>query len=244
MRCKELYEKLNMRWPESLRMEWDNDGLMVAGEREISKILLTLDVTTEAVDTAVAGGFDAVLSHHPLIFRPVRSLESPLLLKIVRAGLTVMSFHTRLDISHGGVNDVLAETLGLSEISCVGELARIGTPRQDCFDDFVRNVKIRLGAPYLEVVRNRSDTGTVMVVGGDGKDFYRDALENSVGTYVTGSMNYNTLVDASNDGKVNVIAAGHYYTETPVLTAMEQTLHEILPSCETVRFPCNPVRYL
>ena len=135
MTVKELYEILSARIPESLSEEWDNDGLMCApdGTREVSRVLLALDVTEELVDYAIEQGFDLIVSHHPLIFKPVSAINEQnhvarKLIKLIENEIAVFSFHTRADKVKGGVNDRLAELLG---IECArpfgeGELGRIG----------------------------------------------------------------------------------------------------------------------
>jgi sporulation protein YabP len=123
MNVRQLYQYLNQNIPTSLSCEWDNDGLMCCPDpdREVHKVLIALDVTGEVADEAVEGDFDVVVSHHPLIFKPIRSLTvddgvGAKLMSFVRAGISVMSFHTRLDAAGGGVNDRLAEELGLIDV--------------------------------------------------------------------------------------------------------------------------------
>ena len=76
MTVKELYEALSERIPESLSCDWDNDGIMCAPDlsREVNRVLITLDVTEELADYAVERDFDLIVSHHPLVFRPISSL--------------------------------------------------------------------------------------------------------------------------------------------------------------------------
>ena len=72
MTVTELYKKFCLYFPEELRCEWDNDGIMVCPDSnaEVKKVLISLDVTEEIVDYAINQGFDLIISHHPLIFRP------------------------------------------------------------------------------------------------------------------------------------------------------------------------------
>ena len=122
MKVRELYEKLEERIPRTLSCSWDNDGLMCCPdpEAEVRRVLVALDVTAEVAETAIAGRYDAVVSHHPLVFRPLRAVEpgdavAKKVIRLLSAGVSVMSFHTRLDAVCGGVNDTLAAALGLSE---------------------------------------------------------------------------------------------------------------------------------
>ena len=114
----ELYRFLNEKFPENLRCDWDNDGLMVAAEpdREVYRVLCSLDVTDECVDYAIENKFDVIVSHHPMIFKPLKGVNylDPVArktIKLLKNNISVMSFHTRLDAAAGGVNDLFAKLL-------------------------------------------------------------------------------------------------------------------------------------
>ncbi|MBQ8696180.1 MAG: Nif3-like dinuclear metal center hexameric protein [Clostridia bacterium] len=238
MNVRELYNYLDDRIPASLSCEWDNDGLMVEadGDREVKKVLISLDVTPDAVGYAVEGGFDVILSHHPLIFKPLKSVNddsyiSRMVKKLLVNGISVMSFHTRLDRVEGGVNDALAAVIGLTDIEPMPEIGRVGNLGEEVYiDDFVGFVRDVLGCEHVDFVGERP-VYRVAVVGGDGKDNFADAVKNGADTYLTGSMSYNTMVDAAYMG-INVIEAGHFQTEHPVCTVLAQTLSEQGIDCE------------
>ena len=118
MTVKEMYTLFSEHIPEHLSEEWDNDGLMCCpdGTAKVRRALITLDVTEEIVDYAIEYGFDLIISHHPLVFKPVCALVednhvSRKLIKLVNSGISVFSFHTRADKVTGGVNDKLSELL-------------------------------------------------------------------------------------------------------------------------------------
>ncbi|MEE1115696.1 MAG: Nif3-like dinuclear metal center hexameric protein, partial [Clostridia bacterium] len=123
MTVKELYKFLDSRIPSALSCEWDNDGLMCCTEpnRAVKKVLVALDITDDVIDRAIEGGYDVIVSHHPLIFHPIKNITAGesvpnRLIKLVKSGISAMSFHTRLDSLDGGVNDELAKCLGLNNI--------------------------------------------------------------------------------------------------------------------------------
>ena len=120
MTVKELYEKFIAILPEDEMEDWDNDGLMCSpdGERQVRRALISLDVTEEIVDYAIEWNFDLIISHHPLIFRPIKKVTddnhvSRKVVKLIANGISVFSFHSRLDKASGGVNDRLANILGI-----------------------------------------------------------------------------------------------------------------------------------
>ena len=137
MTVYELNKYMNERIPKELSCSWDNDGLMCCpdGNREVKKVLFCMDVTPEAIDYAIENGYDLIISHHPLIFKGVKSVSGDFgipsrIIKLIKNDVSVMSFHTRFDAVDGGVNDALAEIFGLSDIEkvlCDGiEMMRIG----------------------------------------------------------------------------------------------------------------------
>ena len=123
MKVKDIVAMLEAEVPLAWQESYDNAGLAVGSpEAEVEKVLLALDITEEVVDDAIAGGFDVILSHHPLIFKGLRALEpsgavARKSIKLIRHGISAMSFHTRLDALSGGVNDVLAARLGLVNVT-------------------------------------------------------------------------------------------------------------------------------
>jgi len=243
-----LYEKMEELIPRALSCEWDNDGLMCCPdpEAEVNKVLFTLDVTAQAVDYAVAEGFDLIISHHPMIFRPLKGITDPKYVKLIRNGVTVMSFHTRLDAKEGGVNDVLASLFDLQDtVHFNGEgIGVIGTlPTAMAPTDFAALVKSVLHCPKLEVILTDRPCHRIAVVGGDGKDFLGDAALAGADTYLTGSMSYNSMTDGEALG-MNLLAAGHYETEQPVLTALAADVQTITDGVAYEIFSCNRITIL
>ena len=227
MNVKELYKYLDGVIPSTLSCSWDNDGLMCAPDSNatVSKVLITLDITREVTEKAICEGFDLVISHHPLIFKGVKSLTddtyvSAKLIDLVRAGVSAMSFHTRLDAVEGGVNDILAGKLGLENTTPFGidptPIGRIGTlPEAMELPDFAAHVKRALSAPCVSFADAGKKVKKVAVLGGSGSDDIAAAIFAGADTYVSGELGYHHLTDAP-DGEINLIEAGHFYTEFPV----------------------------
>ena len=224
MTVRELYDNLSRCMPESLREEWDNDGIMCCSDSslDVCNVLITLDVTEEVVDYAINHNFDLIISHHPLVFRPVSAITednhvSRKLIKLISNNISVFSFHTRADKAQGGVNDILAELFGLKEKTSFGEggLGRVGYIPECELDEFLELVKTRLGADVLRYADGYNTVHKVALVGGDGKDFVKAAIECGADTYVTGRISYNLMEEASELG-INLIEAGHYFTEAPI----------------------------
>ncbi len=225
MTVKELYDKITLRIPEELSEPWDNDGIMCCADlyAEVNNVLIALDVTEAIVDYAISRNFDLIISHHPLIFKPVSRVTeddhiSRKIIKLISNNISVFSFHTRADKAEGGVNDILAALFGLTDVTPFGEggMGRIGTLPEECeLEDFAEVVRVQLDADGVRVADALNPVKRVALLGGDGKDFVRDALLSGADTYVSGRISYNIMEEAPDMG-INLIEAGHYFTENPV----------------------------
>lgn len=253
MTVSELYKKLIVRLPDSLAEEWDNDGLMVCPDADapVRRVLLALDVTENVVDFAIENHFDLILSHHPLIFRPLSAVTEDAtvgrkVIKLIKSGVAVISFHTRADRADGGVNDVLADLLELSEVEPLGEdgMGRVGYLEEPISpESFAARVKEQLGCPILSVADGGNLVHKVAVLGGEGKDYLKAALASGADTYLSGSLGYHTMEDAPELG-INLVEGGHYYTEQAVLTFFEELLSFIDPSIACHTMASNNARWM
>ena len=225
MTVKQLYDKLSEKIPESLSCEWDNDGIMCAADysAEVNNVLIALDVTEEIVDYAISRNFDLIISHHPLIFKPLGRITeenhiSRKIIKLISNNVAVFSFHTRADKVVGGVNDLLADYIGLEDVRPFGEdgLGRIGNlPDERELENFAEDVKMQLGADGVRYADAYNSVRCVALVGGDGKDYVKDAIAAGADTYLSGRLSYNVMEEATDMG-INLVEAGHYFTEFPV----------------------------
>ncbi len=255
MTVRELYAYLENQIPHALSCDWDNDGLMCCpnDEREVCRVLVALDVTREVVGRAIAGKYDLIVSHHPLIFRPIKALApgecvADKVIRLLLAGVSVMSFHTRLDAVTGGVNDVLAERLGLEEVQTFGldgeAIGRIGTLKNEMtLDAFARLVKDVTGAPYVQIGDAGLPVRRVALLGGGGADDLPAAAAAGADTYLTGELKHNQLTDAPERG-MNLIMGGHFYTENPVCERIVELLAAADANLTVDTVNSNPARFV
>lgn len=225
MTVKELYDIFNRHFPEYLREDWDNDGIMCCTDSsaEVNNVLIALDVTESVVDYAISRNFDLIISHHPLIFRPVSAMTedehtSRKLIKLISNNISVFSFHTRADKATGGVNDILASIIGLTDVIPFGEggMGRIGNlPEEISLEEFADTVKEKLGSDAIRIADAYNPVKRVALLGGDGKGFVRDAISEGADTYLSGRLSYNVMEDGADMG-INLVEAGHYFTEFPL----------------------------
>ena len=235
MTIRKLYEKLSNLYPENLRCEWDNDGIMCCEnlDKEVIKILVALDVTNATIDFAIDNKFDLIVSHHPLVFSSQKSLTpdkftQAKLIKLIKNNVSVFSFHTRLDAANGGVNDVLCEKIKLQNVQVdeVEPIGRIGTLANELtLDSFAKSIKEALDTP-LVLFNGNKPVKNVYLVGGDGKDLISRAISMGADTLLTGRASYNTMIDATDMG-LNIVEAGHFFTENPVCEKIKSDILSI-----------------
>ena len=238
----ELYNKLCEIIPASLSCPWDRDGLESCPdpEREVKKVLIALDCTSEVIDMAIEIGADVIISHHPLFFGGLGNInaltfDGARAVRLAKNNIATMSFHTRLDALCGGVNDILAQKLGLENIEIIGDekICRIGElARELDVMDFAKLVKDKLslgdGERSAAVVICPADKKVkrVAVLGGSGGDDIKVAAQAGADTFVTGELKYHERLSATDFG-MNLICAGHFFTEYPVCAFLEKTVKEI-----------------
>ncbi|MBQ8848995.1 MAG: Nif3-like dinuclear metal center hexameric protein [Clostridia bacterium] len=250
MTVNKLYEILNEKIPTSLSCEWDNDGLMCCpdGDREVKKVLIALDVTGAVIDYAAEGGYDLIISHHPFIFKGLKAINGDShiangAIKLIKNNISVMSFHTRLDAVLGGVNDTLAALLGLSDVEVFGdngeEIGRVGTLASEMtLADFCEKVKEVTGAPFVLAASAGIVAHRVAILGGEGGDDISAAKAAGADTYLSGRLGYHNMVDAPEKG-MNLVEAGHFYTEFLVCFTVEKMLAEIDSGIKTEIYYSN-----
>ncbi len=250
---RELYDFLSAKFPAAYSCPWDNDGLMVCGdtEREVVRVLCTLDVTDSAVEHAIANNFDVIVSHHPLIFSPLKTFntedaKSRRIMKLMNHGISVMSFHTRLDAAPGGLNDVFAKLMGLSDVETVeadGEaVCRIGTLEYPVTcAEFAASVKKTLGAERVLYSESGNIVKRVAICGGDGKDFVKAVKAAGADSYLTGQLSYNIMEEASEIG-LNMFEAGHFHTEDFIVGYLTLLILKEYTQVQTAYFGSNLVK--
>jgi dinuclear metal center YbgI/SA1388 family protein len=252
MTVKELYSYFDAEISRALSCDWDNDGAMCIpdSDREVRKVLVVLDVTEEAVDAAINMGADVIISHHPLIFKGIKSVSDSAytkkLVKLIKNDIAVFSFHTRLDALDGGVNDTLAAALGLSYVEKLGSsdtgLGRVGVLDSEMSsEDFAKLVKEKLRCPFVLLSSSGKPSFKVALVGGEGSDEIRAAIAAGADTFVSGRLGYHNMVDAKENG-INLIEAGHFFTEYPVCARLADMVHKADNGIETEIIFTNKIK--
>ena len=228
--------------PRAMKMEWDNVGLLCGSKNtEVTKVLVALDPFVGVCHEAAETGAQLIVTHHPLIFRPQKAVTDETsigrsIMFLCRNGISAINAHTNLDQVSGGVNDVLAEKLGLQNIQIINPvdgygLLRCGDVGQQPLETFLATVKEKLGCDGLRYVNSSNPVCKVAVGGGSCADEMMEAFAAGCDTFVTADIKYNQFWDAYDIG-MNLIDAGHFYTENPVVAVLAEKIAAAFPEIE------------
>lgn len=226
---QQVYDFINERAPFETQLAFDNSGLLVgAPDHEVTGVHFALDVTNRVIDEAVANGANLIVTHHPMMFSPVKRLvetehEARLLCRLIREDISLISAHTNLDQAAGGCNDVLAQTIGLTDIQGDG-FVRVGTlPHPMAAAELATHIRRQLG----DVVRVMGDPLAVItkvgMCSGSGADEWPGAAAMGAQAFLTGEVKHHIALEAADSGIV-MLEAGHYATEAPGIFALAKAL--------------------
>ena len=215
---------------------WDNVGVLVRCAQEVTGVLCALDVTAATVREACAADCNVIVSHHPVIFRPLKALgqdDVPALL--VRAGVSAVCMHTNLDKGGGGVNDMLAQALGLRDMEVfAGGIGRVGVlPEPMEPAAFAQFAGETLHTP-VKLADAHGPVRRVAVVSGSGGDFVAQAAAAGADCLLTGEAGHHDALDALAAG-VTLVAATHFATETGIADVLAQRVAEAFPGLRVLR---------
>ena len=240
---QQVYEVMQQLAPPELAEHWDNPGLLVDCGREVSRVLVTLDITPEVVEEAAAGGCELIVSHHPVIFSPLKKLTPrDVSFQLVQKGISAICMHTNLDAAEGGVNEVLAGFFGMREMEPFAEgCGRVGSIDPITVPELAKKAQQALASrcnqpldgPAVQV--KFADTGKTVqrlaVISGAGGSMFEDALAVGADCLLTGEANHHAAIDAVRLG-LSLVVAGHYATEFPVCAAIADRLRTAFPELE------------
>ena len=236
--------------PRSMKMDWDNVGLL-CGDKDapVTKILLALDPCEAVVDEAQHKGAELIITHHPLIFQPLKAITEDnqvgrCIRKLCFYNINAINAHTNLDCAPGGVNDRLAQMLGLTNIQVIDPmgvddqgrqwgLLRMGEVAAQPLSEFLGVVKSCLGCDGLRYVYGGKPVHKVAVGGGACAGELKAALRAGCDTFVTADVKYNQFWDAQDLG-LNLIDAGHFPTENPVVTVLAEKISAAFPEIQVL----------
>ncbi len=265
MNCSMIIKLLNQIAPEYLACEWDNVGLLVGDEKQtVEKILVALEVTDEVINYAISEKADMIVTHHPMLFSPIKRITSDTpngrrIIKLLQNNICYYAMHTNFDASQKGMANLAAKKLNLTAVEvlddevtyqnefkeeCLAGIGRIGElERPMMLEEFCQWTKEVFGNKVLTVYASKEQMKKmihrVSIVPGSGKDYVVSSIQKGADVLITGDMNHHAGLDAM-DMEFAVIDAGHYRTEQifiPYIT--EYILNKCECNLEVIAMPVS-----
>lgn len=250
MKVSDIYDFLNEMAPSQFALSFDNVGILVGDPNaKVKKAVVCLDCTPGVVEKAITENAELIITHHPIIFEPLKSVvkgEGNVVYDCLVNGISVISMHTNLDVAVGGVNDCLAEALELENIQPIvteeGFSFRMGSLKGEMSaKELAEFVKSRLGG-NLRYTEGSKPIKTLCVCGGSGGSELKYAMENS-DAFLTADVKHNIFIEAVSKG-YTLLDAGHFHTENVVVNPLAETLGKKMPNLEFIPFNVGEIKTL
>ena len=247
MKCFEIMEKLESLSPQHFAESWDNVGLLVgSAEKEVCSCMLALDATDTVIDQAILMEADLLITHHPMIFKPLKKIVADdftgkRVIKLIQNDISYFAMHTNFDVM--GMADEAAEKLGLlssnvleitfeDDISKEG-IGRIGFLQQEMsLEECAQLVKETFDLDQVRVFGDGANrVCKAAIVPGSGSDYIDRALRAGADVIITGDISHHQGLDAAEKG-ISVIDAGHYGLEKIFIPYMRSFFGRELPELQ------------
>lgn len=242
-KVKDFYGYLNSIAPFETQEDWDNSGMLVGDmNAEVKKAAVVLDITHEEIKKAKAIGADLIISHHPVIFNPIKSVtKDSVPYELVASSINALCCHTPLDIADGGTNDSLAELLGINVTRADDPILRLGTVEPTTAQELAGKI-----ANTLNTKVRYADAGKtikkIAICTGAGCSLIEAAGE--IDAFITGDASHHNFLDCVQAG-ITLIAAGHYETEIIVVPVLVKKLQAQFPDIEIIDIKQeNPIKFI
>ena len=234
--ANQLAEIIELRYPKSLAVEWDVVGFVTNNSNiVVNNILLTIDVTAEVIAEANEKSIDLIISHHPLILDPneisdTQTKRIQLRQKMEENNIALYVAHTNADIAQGGVNDSLANVLGLQNIEAFGveKMARKGNlTTQITLREFVNLLSGKLPQVKSSIQvcgKLDSKVSKVGLCGGSGSSLLEEVRKEDVEVFVTADLKHHAVSDNENMNGPALVSVSHWASEWVWLPELEQQL--------------------
>lgn len=254
MKLHELITTFEEYYPKHLAYDWDNVGLQIGSRNlEVSKVMITLDVTQDVVLEAIERNANVIIAHHPLIFRGIKNINTDealgrIIELLIKHKISLYIAHTNFDISNFGLNKFLADELELQNqeildyttefegLGRVGDLL-VKTP----IKEFIYSIKELFDLESVKLVGNTKEVQKIAICGGSGSDLIHAAKQKKADIYISGDITYHHALDARAMG-LTVLDVGHHI-ESFTMTSLQLFLNEKVTGVEFVVSKTNTNPY-
>lgn len=224
-KTSEIIKILDNYAPPELAEKWDNSGWQVfLGNDYTTKVLVCLSVTDDIVIQAEELGCNLIVSHHPVIFKPLKTIKNPVIIKAIQRGIQIYSLHTNCDKTRNGTSDLLAKKLNLKKVAALNDFVKVGiAPHEMTVIDLTSYVKLACNAERIKVVNNsgKNRIKTIAVCAGAGADFIEEIDKYNIDAYITSEVKYHNALESR---RAVVFDIGHYESEKPFVEEVKSIL--------------------
>ncbi len=242
-KVKDFYDYLNSIAPFETQEDWDNSGMLVGDmNADVKKVAVALDITPEEIKKAEAVGANLIISHHPVIFNPIKSVtKGSVPYELVASSINALCCHTPLDIADGGTNDSLARLLGINVTRADDPILRLAAVEPTTAEELAGKI-----AKALNTKVRYADAGKkiekIAICTGAGCSLIEAAGE--IDAFITGDASHHNFLDCVQQG-ITLIAAGHYETEIVVVPVLVKKLQAQFPDIEIIDIKQeNPIKFI
>lgn len=234
-RTSEIIKILEDFAPPELAESWDNSGWQVFfGNDNTTKVLLCLSVTDDVINQAAELGCNLIVSHHPVIFKPLKVIKDIKLIKAVQRGIQIYSLHTNCDKTNNGTSDLIAQKLNLKKIAVLNDFVRVGlAPHEMGLGELISYVKLAFNVERIKLVNNAVKTRikTIAVCAGSGADFIQEVEKYNIDAYITSEVKYHDALDSR---RAAILDIGHFESEKPFVEEIKNLLESSKQRIEVV----------
>ena len=239
---KDIAAIVNGFAPESIAADFDNTGFQIGNiNKLVTGIVISLDCTSAVVDFAANNKCNLIITHHPLIFSPLKAVRSndavgSVIIKLIENNISLYSMHTNFDRANGGTDDILAQAIGLKDVKRLensiidgknvgfGRIGRLDAIRAD---ELRKRLKNAVGGDVIMTADDNKIINIAASAAGAGGSLSALALSSGADIFITGEMNYHTALDAKRMG-MDVMLCSHQRSEQISLNILKNTLQKAL----------------
>ena len=255
LKVKDIIGNLEKKYPKANAESWDNVGLIVGKlNQEVRKVQLSLDATDKAIENAIKNSADLIITHHPMIFKPVKTITTMdnlgrKIIKLIENNKSLYAMHTNLDSSKNGLNDYILNLLGVenSKVIDVNEFdSEVGIGRlytlskEMSIDEYATFVKNSLKIKNIRIISENREKiiKKIALINGSGMSYWRKVKSLGADLFITGDIGYHDALDAKEAG-INVFDIGHFESENCFVELLRKDIEGM--GIEVITFNDGPV---
>lgn len=255
LKVKDIIGNLEKKYPKANAESWDNVGLIVGKlNQEVRKVQLSLDATDKAIENAIKNSADLIITHHPMIFKPVKTITTMdnlgrKIIKLIENNKSLYAMHTNLDSSKDGLNDYIlnllevenSKVIDVSEFDNEVGIGRLYTLSKEMnIDEYATFVKNSLKIKNIRIISENREKiiKKVALINGSGMSYWRKVKSLGADLFITGDIGYHDALDAKEAG-INVFDIGHFESENCFVELLRKDIKGM--GIEVITFNDGPV---